>query len=193
MVFALLNAIIGAKVTVDISTCSHSTLFLSLCSVILASALMLFLAVRKHRNGDQHMWYAPITSCAWLSTYKKPNKRSDSQKSILPRSNSGYKGATRPSEKEAIYTSEKPSRKNSRPSRERSHRSQRSQGGEGHTRNRSTSRRPSQSRPKIYEQHRRMPSGNASVVAPHANVDFENGAMVEPARAAYPSGRERHR
>jgi hypothetical protein len=154
---------------------------------------MLFLAVRKHRNGDQHMWYAPITSCAWLSTYK-PNKRSDSQKSILPRNNSGYKGATRPSEKEPIYTSEKPSRKNSsRPSRERSHRSQRSQGGEGHTRNRSTSRRPSQSRAKIYEQHRRMPSGNASIVAPHTNVDFENGAMVEPARAAYPSGRERHR
>ncbi|ESK96015.1 hypothetical protein Moror_7360 [Moniliophthora roreri MCA 2997] len=65
MIFALLNAIL-----------------------LLASFTgLLSLAWRKHKQGDQHMWYGPVTSCAWFNSYSKPTKRSGrSQQSggILP-------------------------------------------------------------------------------------------------------------
>jgi len=39
--------------------------------VLLAFLVLLFLAVRRHRMGDEHMWYGPVTSCAWFNDYGK--------------------------------------------------------------------------------------------------------------------------
>jgi len=37
--------------------------------VLLAFLILLFLALRRHRMGDEHMWYGPVTSCAWFNDY----------------------------------------------------------------------------------------------------------------------------
>jgi len=37
--------------------------------VLLAFFILLFLALRRHRMGDDHMWYGPVTSCAWFNDY----------------------------------------------------------------------------------------------------------------------------
>ncbi|TFK28718.1 hypothetical protein FA15DRAFT_477628 [Coprinopsis marcescibilis] len=37
--------------------------------VIASCLILLFLALRRHRNGDEHMWHGPVTSCAWFNTY----------------------------------------------------------------------------------------------------------------------------
>jgi len=37
--------------------------------VLLAFLILLFLAIRRHRMGDDHMWYGPVTSCAWFNDY----------------------------------------------------------------------------------------------------------------------------
>ena len=42
--------------------------------LILASCfILLVLALRRHRNGDEHMWHGPVTSCAWFNTYNNNN------------------------------------------------------------------------------------------------------------------------
>jgi len=59
--------------------------------------ILLFLAWRKHRNGDTHMWHGPVTSCAWFNSYSagkpvivakppvKPGKqRQPSMSALLP-------------------------------------------------------------------------------------------------------------
>lgn len=64
MVFALLNAIL-----------------------LLASfSGLLGLAWKKHKQGDQHMWYGPVTSFPWFNSYSKPVKRTgrSNQTGILP-------------------------------------------------------------------------------------------------------------
>lgn len=65
-------------------------------ALIIASALiLLFLAYRKHRNGDKHVWHVPVTSNAWFSNYnnkgettytEKPQRRrtGDTMRSLLP-------------------------------------------------------------------------------------------------------------
>ncbi|KAF5320925.1 hypothetical protein D9619_000925 [Psilocybe cf. subviscida] len=55
--------------------------------VIFALFALLFLAVRRHRNGDEHMWYGPVTSCAWFNNYYENTKQTrakTSSSSILP-------------------------------------------------------------------------------------------------------------
>jgi len=47
---------------------------------LLTFLILLFLAIRRHRMGDEHMWYGPVTSCAWFNDY-------GNGKSILPRHN----------------------------------------------------------------------------------------------------------
>ena len=42
--------------------------------LVLASCfILLVLALRRHRNGDEHMWHGPVTSCAWFNTYNNNN------------------------------------------------------------------------------------------------------------------------
>ncbi|KAJ8509338.1 hypothetical protein ONZ45_g8489 [Pleurotus djamor] len=31
---------------------------------------LLALALIRHRSGDEHMWYGPVTSCAWFNRYR---------------------------------------------------------------------------------------------------------------------------
>jgi len=53
--------------------------------VILFCLGLLFLAIRKHKKGDEHMWYGPVTSCAWFNSYGNEVKRGNSgSSSILP-------------------------------------------------------------------------------------------------------------
>ncbi|XP_006460111.1 hypothetical protein AGABI2DRAFT_191880 [Agaricus bisporus var. bisporus H97] len=55
--------------------------------VIFACLALLFLALRRHRNGEQHMWHGPVTSCAWFNTYgsaKLGHRAQQSSTSILP-------------------------------------------------------------------------------------------------------------
>jgi len=54
--------------------------------IIFSCLALLFLAMRRHRKGDEHMWHGPVTSCAWFNNYENAKqtggKLSDS--SILP-------------------------------------------------------------------------------------------------------------
>ncbi|KAF8639869.1 hypothetical protein AX17_001124 [Amanita inopinata Kibby_2008] len=54
--------------------------------VLLACLSLLLLAIRRHRNGDNHMWHGPVTSCAWFNNYKdgKHQTGKSSKSSILP-------------------------------------------------------------------------------------------------------------
>jgi len=50
--------------------------------ILLAFFTLLFLAIRRHRMGDEHMWYGPVTSCAWFNDYAN-------SKPILPTRQNG--------------------------------------------------------------------------------------------------------
>ncbi|KXN86284.1 hypothetical protein AN958_10146 [Leucoagaricus sp. SymC.cos] len=55
--------------------------------IIFAGFTLLFLALRRHRNGEHHMWHGPVTSCAWFNTYDNPkqgHRANTSSSSILP-------------------------------------------------------------------------------------------------------------
>jgi len=53
--------------------------------ILLFAFGLLFLALRKQRMGDDHMWHGPVTSCAWFNSYKNSVKRGNStSSSILP-------------------------------------------------------------------------------------------------------------
>jgi len=54
--------------------------------VLLSFSALLYLAMRKYRKGDEQMWYAPVTSCAWFNQYghtKQPTEEKISS-DILP-------------------------------------------------------------------------------------------------------------
>ncbi|KAH9482674.1 hypothetical protein JR316_0004774 [Psilocybe cubensis] len=72
--------------------------------VLFALFALLFLAVRRHRRGDEHMWHGPVTSCAWFNNYEntQQTRGKTSSSSILPVA-SAYMG-------EPVLT-EKPERK----------------------------------------------------------------------------------
>ncbi|PPQ94020.1 hypothetical protein CVT25_009868 [Psilocybe cyanescens] len=72
--------------------------------VLFALFTLLFLAIRRHRKGDEHMWHGPVTSCAWFNNYEnsQQTRGKTSSSSILPVA-SAYMG-------EAVFT-EKPERK----------------------------------------------------------------------------------
>ncbi|THV08540.1 hypothetical protein K435DRAFT_740713 [Dendrothele bispora CBS 962.96] len=69
---------------------------------LIATFGLLFLAIRKHRRGDDHMWYGPVTSCAWFNEYNRRTKRSKSSLSgILPVSESTQRFNEKPEDKPA--------------------------------------------------------------------------------------------
>jgi hypothetical protein len=38
--------------------------------ILLASfAILMYLALKRYYNGDEQMWYAPVTTCPWLTSY----------------------------------------------------------------------------------------------------------------------------
>jgi len=152
-------------------------------SLVNASLLLIFafglffLALRRHRKGDEHMWYGPVTSCAWFNEYSKRrdhNKRSRS--GILPTGNAA-----------AEYT-EKPSRSHTR------HRSQSRGHSRGHSRGQSHSQRdrrePTRYPAKIYQTQmnhkytapKHEPQSSGSSLLDSTTESFDNGAMRNPNR-----------
>ncbi|KIY71416.1 hypothetical protein CYLTODRAFT_408100 [Cylindrobasidium torrendii FP15055 ss-10] len=61
------------------------TAFAFLTAVLLLGffAFLLFLAVRRHRMGDVHMWHGPVTSCAWFNDYSQSSKNT-AKAAVLP-------------------------------------------------------------------------------------------------------------
>ncbi|KAK0242800.1 hypothetical protein EDD85DRAFT_812654 [Armillaria nabsnona] len=123
---------------------------------------LLFLAVRRHRKGDDHMWHGPVTSCAWFNDYgKKQQNRSPSQRSILPT----QQAQTREVHVAPLTAPPVPSKQRHRSSRSRGH-SQSRTGGPY------TERYPSS------RSHTRQASGSTST------NDIESGVMRNPNRIA---------
>ncbi|KAF9075794.1 hypothetical protein BDP27DRAFT_1314506 [Rhodocollybia butyracea] len=136
---------------------------------------LFFLALRRHRRGDEHMWYAPVTSCAWFNEYSKRRDRSKrSQTGILPTGN------TIP-----VFT-EKPSRKSSRHHRSESR-------GHGHSRGPSQSHRHRREAPTAYPARvyqtqmnhkyaKEDPQSSGSSLLDSTTESFDNGNMRNPNR-----------
>ncbi|KIK06692.1 hypothetical protein K443DRAFT_247083 [Laccaria amethystina LaAM-08-1] len=134
-------------------------------ALILFSCLtLLFLAARRHRNGDKHMWHGPVTSCTWFNDYgheKRATKGRTGNSNLLPLTTGEY--------------TEK------RPDRVRSARRGNS------TRHQHGPKNPNIP-PKTYpsatpDNHRRHGTGNTS---PRSNEshEFDNGGMNNPYRTA---------
>ncbi|KDR83729.1 hypothetical protein GALMADRAFT_236076 [Galerina marginata CBS 339.88] len=136
--------------------------------VLFACFALLFLALRRHRKGDEHMWHGPVTSCAWFNNYEnaKQTRGKVSSSSILPVA-SAYMGG-------AVFT-EKPQRQASaRRERDRDHSTRPS-------RNQS-SRNPYPTPPKDSpsRNYPRQGSGNSPRSARAHGVDLEKGGMLNP-------------
>ncbi|KAF9485343.1 hypothetical protein BDN70DRAFT_871369 [Pholiota conissans] len=139
--------------------------------VLFALFALLFLAVRRHRNGDQHMWHGPVTSCAWFNNYNnsKPARANtgSSSTSVLPVA-TVHMGKNVYSEK---YTEMPEKRSGSR--RERQY---------------PTSSRPYQSRNPYPTQptttspgrYKRQGSGSSPRNGSATVADLENGGMLNP-------------
>ncbi|KAK0468384.1 uncharacterized protein EV420DRAFT_1474058 [Desarmillaria tabescens] len=128
----------------------------------LGLAGLLFLAVRRHRKGDEHMWHGPVTSCAWFNDYgKKQQTRSQSQRSILPT----QQAQTREVTVAPLTAPPVPSKQRHRSSRSRGH-SQSRRGG------------PYAERYPSSRSHGRQASGSTST------NDIESGVMRNPNRIA---------
>jgi len=66
--------------------------------LLLSALILLVLALRRHRNGDNHMWHGPVTSCAWFKNYNKngrPQRNKSNASSILPFVANNEKAPTR--------------------------------------------------------------------------------------------------
>ncbi|KAF8974551.1 hypothetical protein BDZ97DRAFT_2053116 [Flammula alnicola] len=131
--------------------------------VIFACLALLFLAVRRHRKGDDHMWHGPVTSCAWFNNYDnaKQTRARTSSSSVLPVA-TVYMGET-------VFT-EKPEKKVS-PRREREYPSTRSY----------QPRNPYPTPPKATSPGRYTRQGSGSSPrSGSATADLENGGMLNP-------------
>ncbi|KAJ4478096.1 hypothetical protein J3R30DRAFT_3332902 [Lentinula aciculospora] len=143
-------------------------------SLINATLLLIFafglflLALRRHRKGDEHMWYGPVTSCAWFNEY---NKRRDRTK----RSQSGIL----PVETVVPVFTEKPSRRSTR------HRSQ----SRGHSRSHRHRREPTTYPARVYQSQmnskyvlKEDPQSSGSSLLASTTESFDNGTMKNPNR-----------
>jgi len=137
-------------------------------TLVLAACLaLLFLAVRKHRKGDQHMWYGPVTSCAWFNAYGNPKQGSrgkTSSSSILPitrgstqeRKDSKRQGSNSQSRREYTEKPPKPYPKTYQTTEKPSRQSSGKSGKSGN-------------------------SGQSSYIGSYTN-EFDNGGMMNPYR-----------
>ncbi|KAF8812423.1 hypothetical protein BYT27DRAFT_7182860 [Phlegmacium glaucopus] len=130
--------------------------------VLLSFLALLYLAIRKYRKGDEQMWYAPVTSCAWFNQYghtKQPTTEKI-HSDVLPI-------ASRHMRKH-VYTQE-PERK-ARTRRDHSTRPY-------YTRN------PYPTLPKSYSPNTPRYTRQASGSSPHSGssiADLEKGGMLNP-------------
>ncbi|KAG6821269.1 hypothetical protein H0H93_002379 [Arthromyces matolae] len=134
--------------------------------VLLFCLGLLVLALRKHRSGETHMWYGPVTSCAWFNRYdsgavKRGNSKSSS---ILPLATSGAATSSG-------------SRKRSRG---------RSQGRSPYASGRPSGRSDTYEKPLPKSPPVRQLSGNSgrsghsTIIGSYASNDFERGNMLNP-------------
>ena len=82
--------------------------------VLLSFLALLYLAMRKYCKGDEQMWYAPVTSCAWFNQYthaKQPTAGRSNSSDLLPIASAHMQ--------KKVYT-EEPERKSSGRRRDRS-------------------------------------------------------------------------
>lgn len=118
---------------------------------------LLFLAIRRHNKGDEHMWHGPVTSCAWFNDYGNGVKRGNSgTSSILPIAD--VSGATSGGRKG--YSERRSPYANGRP----------------------TGRTGSSEKPLPNGPMRQLSgnSGKTSLIGSHTTNEFERGNMMNP-------------
>lgn len=161
MTFALMNAFLGKTFFVQYLGSRQMLIFDYL--VLVSFLALLCLAIRKHRKGDDQIWYAPVTSCAWFHHYGHV-KQASAEKirpTVLPIANE-HKQKT-------MYTPE-PERKASVTRRERSTKPY-------YTRN------PYPTPPKPYATNTPRYARRTSGSSPYSGstiVDIEKGGMLNP-------------
>ncbi|KAJ3758423.1 hypothetical protein EV360DRAFT_43952 [Lentinula raphanica] len=142
-------------------------------TLLLIFALGLFLlALRRHRKGDEHMWYGPVTSCAWFNEYSKRRDRTKrSQSGILP------------VETVVPVFTEKPSRRSTR------HRSQSRGHSRGHTQSHRHRREPTTYPARVYQSQmndkyvpKEDPQSSGSSLLASTTESFDQGIMKNPNR-----------
>ncbi|KAJ3908472.1 hypothetical protein F5879DRAFT_937190 [Lentinula edodes] len=147
-------------------------------SLINATLLLIFafglflLALRRHRKGDEHMWYGPVTSCAWFNEYSKRRDR-------VKRSQSGIL----PVETVVPVFTEKPSRRSTR------HRSQSRGHSRGHPQSHRHRREPTTYPARVYQSQmnskyvpKEEPQSSGSSLLASTTESFDNGTMKNPNR-----------
>jgi len=131
--------------------------------VLLSFLALLYLAVRKYRQGDEQMWYAPVTSCAWFNQYghTKQSPAGEIIASVLPIASEHMR--------KSVYTQE-PERKASVTRRDRSTRPY-------------YARNPYPTPPKPYTTNMPRHARGGSGSSPYSGssiVDIEKGGMLNP-------------
>lgn len=131
--------------------------------VLLSFVVLLFLAIRKYRKGDEKMWYAPVTSCAWFHHYghTKILSAANVRSTVLP--------VTKEYTQKSVYT-RAPERKASIA------RQDRSRPMPYYTRNPHPS-------PKLYTTNKPRYARGSSGSSPYSDssiVDIERGGMLNP-------------
>ncbi|RDB22724.1 hypothetical protein Hypma_010187 [Hypsizygus marmoreus] len=128
--------------------------------VLFFCLMLLFLAVRRHNKGDEHMWHGPVTSCAWFNTYGNGVKRGNSDASttsILPIAARVANGHARRghSERRSPYANARPTGR----------------------RNADIIEKPLPAGPMRQTSGR---SGNSTLIGSHSTNEFERGGMMNP-------------
>ena len=128
---------------------------------------LLFLAIRRQRKGDDHMWHGPVTSCAWFNSYGRTTVKRGasgaSSSSILP--------LTLPAQVAA-------------PSRSR-YVASRGPFGSGN-RHGNSGRRGSGEKPlPTPGPMRQNSSGSPSIIGSFTSNEFERGGMINPNARSY--------
>ncbi|KAF8826748.1 hypothetical protein HHX47_DHR5001049 [Lentinula edodes] len=162
----------SADVECFASATSTQVLDDSSASFLIFAFGLFLLALRRHRKGDEHMWYGPVTSCAWFNEYSKRRDR-------VKRSQSGIL----PVETVVPVFTEKPSRRSTR------HRSQSRGHSRGHPQSHRHRREPTTYPARVYQSQmnskyvpKEEPQSSGSSLLASTTESFDNGTMKNPNR-----------
>lgn len=152
-------------------TCQFAAKVLTWIRVIFACLTLLFLAIRRHRNGEDHMWHGPVTSCAWFNTYdntKQGHRAKASSSSILP-----FATASKPEAPSPAKAKTTPD-----PIPHRSHSSRREYASE--KRSRSHAPPPPPSKKPTRHDSGRSGKSSSNTVPKSLMSEIDNGLMLHP-------------
>lgn len=124
--------------------------------VLLFCIGLFFLAIRRQRKGDDHMWHGPVTSCAWFNSYGPGVKRGNSatsSSSVLPFVAAPQQAAAGSGRTRYV-------------------------GHRGHSNGRSGQGRHGRSEKPLPAM--RQNSGNSSIIGSFSSNEFERGGMINP-------------